>query len=282
MAQKSLHGVIDDATSTTAFESVARAGYVTSGVLHLLIGYIIARLALGGDGPGGGGPGGGNADQSGALATLAAQTGGAIALWLAAVGLFGLALWRIAETIVGTHPNEPTRAEEGTTSQVLDRAQSAALAAIYCGLGISAVRFAMGGGTSDSRQNAGMSARLMQSGWGTAALLLVGAVVLAIGAYHVYKGASQKFLDDLTVPGDRIRTSLGTVGYIAKGAALAGAGLLVIVATVRTDPAKAAGLDAAVKTLGQAPFGQVLLLAAAAGVAAYGCYCFILARYGRM
>jgi Domain of Unknown Function (DUF1206) len=77
-------------------------------------------------------------------------------------------------------------------------------------------------------------------------------------------------------------TATGTVGYIAKGTVLAGAGLLVIVATLRADPAKAAGIDAAVKTLGQAPFGRILLLASALGIAAYGVYCLVLARYARM
>ena len=72
------------------------------------------------------------------------------------------------------------------------------------------------------------------------------------------------------------------VGYIAKGLAIVGAGILVVVATFTTDPSKASGLDGAVKTLGAAPFGQVLLVAAGLGVIAYGAYCFVLARYGRM
>src|ERR1700738_5651169 len=47
------------------FERFARAGYVVSGLLHLIIGYLAIRIALGvGTGP---------ADQSGALAALAAK-----------------------------------------------------------------------------------------------------------------------------------------------------------------------------------------------------------------
>jgi type IV secretory pathway VirB2 component (pilin) len=71
-------------------------------------------------------------------------------------------------------------------------------------------------------------------------------------------------------------------GYVAKGVVLAGAGLLVIVATLQADPSKAAGLDAAVKTLGQAPFGKFLLIIAAIGIAAFGAYSFVRSRYGRM
>jgi len=57
---------------------------------------------------------------------------------------------------------------------------------------------------------------------------------------------------------------------------------LVIVAAVRADPSKATGLDGSVKTLGQAPYGTVLIMCPAAGFAAYGCYSFALSRYARM
>ncbi len=76
---RSVHGAAERATDNSAFEKLARIGFAASGVLHLLFGYIIARLAFVG--------GGGNADQSGALATLGSQTGGAIMLWIAAAGL---------------------------------------------------------------------------------------------------------------------------------------------------------------------------------------------------
>jgi hypothetical protein len=272
MANNSVHGAVDRATSTSAFENVARAGYVTSGVLHLLLGYIVVRLAFGG---------GGNADQSGALAELASSGGGAVTLWIAAIGLFGLAAWRLAETVVGSHPNEPSDSDKGTKKQ-LKRVKSLALAVVYCGLAISAIRFATGSGQSSGQQNSGMSAQLMQSGGGKALLIIIGLVVIGVGGYHVYKGASKKFLKDLKTSGGSVITPLGMAGYIAKGAVLAGAGLLVIIATLNADPAKASGIDAAVKALGQAPFGKFLLVAAAIGFAAYGAYSFVMARYARM
>ena len=127
-----------------------------------------------------------------------------------------------------------------------------------------------------------MSAQLMQSGWGKALLILIGLVVLAVGGYHVYKGISERFLKDLRVSGGRGITAIGVVGYVAKGLVLAGAGLLVIVATLNSDPSKSTGIDSAVKTLGQAPFGKVLLVVAAAGLAAFAAYSFVRSRHGRM
>jgi len=87
MVDKPLQGIADRATDSDAFEYAARAGFAVSGLLHLLIAYIILQIAFGS---------GGNADQSGALATLAGQTGGTVILWVAAVGLVALGLWRIA------------------------------------------------------------------------------------------------------------------------------------------------------------------------------------------
>jgi len=49
----------------SVFERFARAGYVVSGLLHLAIGYLAIRIALG--------SGAGSADQSGALAAVAAN-----------------------------------------------------------------------------------------------------------------------------------------------------------------------------------------------------------------
>jgi hypothetical protein len=122
----------------------------------------------------------------------------------------------------------------------------------------------------------------MQSGWGKSILVAVAVGLVVVGGYHVYKGVSKKFFKDLRVRGGPVVTAVGIAGYVAKGVVLAGAGILVVVATVQADPAKATGLDAAVKALGHAPFGQVLLVTAAAGIAAFGLYSFVRSRYGRM
>jgi Domain of Unknown Function (DUF1206) len=56
------------------------------------------------------------------------------------------------------------------------------------------------------------------------------------------------------------------VGYIAKGQAIAGAGVLVIVAASRSEPNTATGLDGALKTLGAQPYGVALLILAGGAI----------------
>ncbi len=241
------------------FERMARAGFAAGGLLHLLIAFIVARLALGD---------GGNADQSGALAALAAQPGGAVMLWVAAVVLAALGVWQLVETFV--------------ERDLKDRLKAGAVGVVYLALAFSAAKFAMGSGQSSGSQNAGLSAQMMQSGWGKALLIAVALVLIGVGGYFVYKGATKGFLVELEVSGGSAITWIGIVGYVAKGLVLVGVGLLVIVATMTSDPSKATGVDGAVKTLGTAPYGKFLLLLAAVGIAAYGVYGFIRSRYADM
>jgi Domain of Unknown Function (DUF1206) len=162
------------------------------------------------------------------------------------------------------------------------RAKSIGLAIVNFAIAFSAAKFAMGSGQSSGQQNAGMSAQLMQSGWGKTLLIAVGLGIAAVGGYHIYKGASKKFLKDLRVSGGTGITAVGVTGYVAKGLALAGIGVLVIMASLQSDPSKSTGLDAAIKTVGTAPFGKILLILAALGLAAFGAYSFVRSRYGRM
>jgi hypothetical protein len=265
-------GAVNGATQSRVVEWTARAGYPISGVLHLLIAYLIVRIALGF---------GGDVDQTGALSTLAGSGGGAWPLWVVAAGLIALAMWRFAETVLGLHPGECIDAHK-RESPITPRLKAFGLALIYCAVAFTAIQFAMDVGQRGSGLTAGLSARLMQSGGGKAVLVITGFMIAVIGAYYVHKGATRKFLNDLTVRDGRLITVLGVCGHVAEGSVLFAAGVSVIVATYVSDPAKATGLDAAVESLGRARFGTAILFVAAMGFAAYGLYSFALARCSRM
>ncbi len=274
MSDRSVHGVVDKATDSDAFEYAARAGFAVSGVLHLIVAFIVLRIAFGSaamrisPGPW----------QHWPNSPAARSCSGVVA-----IGMAALALWHVAEAVVGKHPAERSRSQQDSEDRpAWKRAKDIGVAILYFAIAFSAARFAMGSGQSSGQQNAGMSAQLMQSGWGKFLLIAVGIGVAAVGGYHIYKGASKKFMKDLRVSGGTGITAVGVTGYVAKGLVFVGAGLLVIFATLTADPSKAAGADAAVKTLGQAPFGKILLILAALGIAAFGAYSFVRSRHGRM
>ncbi len=267
----------DSATPVTAaelaqnrvFERLARVGYVVNGILHLIVGYLAIRVACGD---------GGTADQTGALATLAAKPGGPLALWIATAALLAMGLWRLVETALGRSSDR----ESQRPSDASSRAKALGLAAVYLAFAYSAFGFARGAGRPADQQNSSISARLMGSTGGTIVLVASGVVIVGVGIYHIYKGASRNFVDDLRgKSGDLVRR-LGVAGYVGKGAVITLTGALVIVAACRSEPKKATGLDGALKTLGSQHYGAALLVAAGAGIITYGLYSFVMARSTKM
>ncbi|MET8653080.1 DUF1206 domain-containing protein [Nocardia aurea] len=258
-------------TRNSAFERFARAGFIMTGIVHLLVGYIAIRLAFGGEGN--------SADQSGAMAELAEKPGGGVVLWVGAVAFAALGLWRLIESVVGSS-SKPR--PDSTKSLVFHRGKAFGEAVLYFVFTVSAISFARGSGKSSGEQNSGLTARMMQSTSGTIALVLIALAIIAIGGYYLYKGATQRFVKDLEGSVGSVTRKLGTVGYIAKGTAIAGIGVLVIVATTRSEPDKASGLDGALKTLGAQPYGVFLLVVAGLGIITYGVYNFVRARHAKM
>lgn len=260
----------EEATDSKPFLLAARAGYVAAGILHILIGVIAFRVASGGSG---------SADQSGAMASLAGSPGGGILLWVCFVGCSALALFLLSEVLFS--PRRLSGKEKVTF-----RLKNGGKAVIYAAIGVTFLRYAMGGSSDSGSSTQSTSAALMANPAGTALLLAVGVGILAIGGYFIYRGITKKFEENLTGKpsgsAGRAVTLLGTVGYVAKGIALGVLGLLLAIATVRNNPEESTGLDGALKSLQEQPFGVWILGAVALGLIAYGIFMVVRARYQRM
>jgi hypothetical protein len=266
MDEHDVKRVAHRASSNPALEAGARAGYAVTGVLHLLIGWIALQVALGNTSK--------NADQSGALASLADNALGRVLLWVAVVGFLGLALWQLVDAAVG-HPGDDKRAWA-------DRGKAVAKAILYLVLAWYAFSFARGVSKDSKEQTVDFTASLMDKPGGRFLVVLVGLVVFGVGGYHVYKGWRKKFLEDLEEHPGRWATRAGQVGYVAKGVALAIVGVLFCTAGVHGNAREATGLDGALKTLRDEPFGTVVLVVIALGFAAFGLYSFSRARHAKV
>lgn len=256
----------ENASNHPALRRLARVGHAVNGVLHLLIAALALAVALGT-------ASGQNADQSGALATVADQPAGVVLLAVMAIALAGLAVWLLSEAVF---PDS-----EGET---FDRLKHLATAVVYGALCFTAASFVFGSGSSSqSRKSArGFTATLMDQPAGRWLVAAVGVGVVAVGGYFVVKGITRRFEKDLQRDPGRVAMALGTVGYLAKGVAVAVLGVLFVTAAVQHSPRKAAGLDAALRTLKEQPLGPVLLIAVGLGLGAYGGYCLARARHGKM
>ena len=92
----------------------------------------------------------------------------------------------------------------------------------------------------------------------------------------------KKFTDDLAGGVGRSVVRLGQVGYIVKGIAFIIVGGLFGWAGISYDPEKAGGIDDALRTVHDAPFGAVLLTLMALGLICFGIYCFFWATHPKV
>ncbi|MDV3219898.1 DUF1206 domain-containing protein [Intrasporangium sp.] len=262
MEEHSVKQAAREAGNQDALQMAARAGYAVNGVLHLLIGWIALQVAWGLGGSG-------SADQSGALSALASNTVGMVILWVGVIGWLGLGLWQLIQAIV-------------SRDEAKERLKYVAKGITYLVLSWTAFGFARGGSSSSSEQSSDFTTTLMSQPLGTALVVIVGLVVIGVGAYHVHKGWKRKFLSDLVEhPGPAVE-KLARFGYIAKGVALVVVGGLFVLAAVQNDPEEATGLDGALKTMLEAPAGQWLLTLVALGFVAFGIYSLVRAKKARV
>jgi hypothetical protein len=264
-----------DAGDSDALEHLARVGLLAYGVVHLLVAWLALQLAWGGGS-------GESADQSGALATVAEQPLGTPLLWVLGIGMVALAAWQAAEVLrrrSGWSATGSTRRRAVFTS-----VRAVAKAVVYAALAVLAIRFATGAGSSSSRSQQETTAGVLGLPGGRWIVFAGAAVLIGIGAQHVWKGLSRGFLKQIDTRGCSAGattwvTALGLVGFPGKGIALGLVGWLIGYAAWTFDPEKASGLDGALRTVLDAAYGSVLLTAVALGIAAYGAFCLFRARF---
>jgi succinate dehydrogenase/fumarate reductase cytochrome b subunit len=256
------------ASRSPALRVLARAGFVFIGLVHILIGVIALQIDRGQ---------GGQADQSGAIGSLASKPGGPLLLWAGFAACAALALWMSSEAVF------EARSATDSKKKLQEAGAAVGKAVVFGFLAFTFAVFASGGSKNSSQSASDFTAKLMGAPAGMVLLIVAGLAIVAAGAYYVYRGVTRKFMQDLQDPGNA-RTAvewIGTIGYAAKGLVLAVVGILIIAAAATADPSKSSGLDGGLKTLGSQPFGVFLLAATAAGLVCYGAYSMARARYGK-
>lgn len=257
------------AQDSSILRVLARIGYVVLGIVHIVIGAIAISVAQGA---------GGDADQGGAMQQVASWPFGLALLWIIALGLFALGLWQVAEAFLVRDPD--TKKKWGY------RVKYVGTAIAYIAIGATALIYALGGRSDADESTQALSAQALATPGGLFVLVFIGLIVVGVGVAFVYRGATRKFEKHLELPGSGTRRkgvlTFGTIGYIAKGVAVAIVGVLFVVAAVNADAEAAGGLDAALKSLATLPFGVVILWLVGAGLIVYGIFCFARARYAKM
>lgn len=250
---------------------LGRAGLVAKGVLYGLVGVLAGRIAFGDATQ--------DADQQGAIATVADGPLGSVLLPALALGFGGYAVWRAAQA--WTDPGE----EDGLHGLAL-RISYVVRASLYGGLAVIAGRQALAA-TSSGQQDLerSLTARILDLPAGAAAIALVGFVLIGVALYQGRRSLTRGFREDLramTPDEHRWVSRLGVAGHAARAVVFALVGWFLIRVAVTREGTDTVGLDGALGELSRRPFGTWLLGAVAGGLLLYGLYCLAEARYGRI
>jgi hypothetical protein len=269
LSARSAEGTARQAANSETLNKAARLGFVAKGVVYALIGVLAFQVALGGNQ---------RADQKGALQKVAEQPFGEVVLWLMFVGFIAYALWRFSEAIWGR------RDETDEKKRTAKRIGSAANGAIYLAIGMLALRTATGSSSSSSST---WTAKVLNHSGGQTLVVIAGLVIIAVAVGLTWRGLQTDFEKHLRRGEMSSGTyafvrRLGQVGYVARGIVFGLVGVFVIKAAVDHQPGKARGFDQALKSVAQAPFGQVLLMACAVGLVCFGAYSVAESRYRRL
>ena len=255
-------------------ETFARFGYAAKGFVYGAVGILalMAAFSLGGDTTG----------TTGALQAIAEQSFGKLLLASIALSLVGYVIWRFIQAI--QDPGNKGKDASG----ILARLGYVFSGIAYIGVAANAALLAFGsssGGGGNSKQD--WTAMVMQQPFGRWLVGIAGAVTVGIGFWRLYQAYKIKFrkklnLAELSSQQQDWLVNISRFGIAARGVVFVMIGFFILQAAKNYDPDKVKGLDGALFTLTQQPFGKALLALMALGLVSYAIYLLLQARYRRI
>ncbi len=255
--------------------ALSRAGYAAKGIVYLLVGALAAQAAFG--------RGGDTTDTEGALQHILQAPSGSLLLGAVAIGLAGYALWCLLAAAFDAERHGRD------TKGIVARVGYAITGVIYAGLAATAIGLIVGTRSDAGGDKAAQdgTAWLLDKPFGPVLVAVVGLIVLGVAAHHIWLGINASFRKTVRI--DQIDSEqrewvlrLGRLGYSAHGVALGLIAIFLMVASVQSRPDQARGLGGTLATLVQQPFGPALLALLGLGLAAYGLFMLVEARYRRI
>ena len=252
---------------------MARAGFAAKGIVYLILGSLVTQAAFG--------AGGRITDMRGALRALLSEPYGRPVLGVLAAGLVGYAVWRFLEAFADAN-------QKGTKPTALGvRAGYAVSGFVYGSLAIYAARLAFRAPAGGHGGGSGLDGWIDQS---AADWLVPLAGVCLIGyAIQQFASAWRGKLDSRVSAGAAARETgrwiinVSRFGIAARACVFAGIAALLLTSPSKS-PSAAADTDTtdSLQLLAHLPSGRWVLAAVALGLASYGVYQLVHARYRRI
>ena len=249
--------------NTPKFEWLARSGYSARGIVFLLV----AGLALFSS------FGGGKPDTKSALDAVLNQPFGRIWLGLIGLGLLGFVAWRLAQSIANADNHDKS------AKSYLIRAALLGSAVTYIGLAIYAFKGAAGIGSAGSGGEKDLASWAMSQPYGRYLAGAIGAGLVCGGIATALKGISRRFERYLKLGQSRPLILVCIYGLVSRGIVFTIIGVFFCYAAFSVDADQAGSMSDALTFVRQLPLGGVLYFAVALGLAAFGIYNLVEARY---
>jgi uncharacterized membrane protein len=253
-------------------EALTRLGYGVRGVIYVVMGLLAFQVALG--------KGGALASPQQAIAAIGKQPAGLILLWVILIGILAYSVWGLVRAFW-----DPL--DKGSdTKGILTRVGFFFSALGYAFLAYTTYGYISGVSQSSSGSQTKLITSVMAMPLGRIAIGLVGLIVVAVGLYQIYQGFKAGFERQfqtyaLTPKEAKLATDVGRFGTAARGVVFALVGVLIFLAAYHANPSQPVGMDAALATLMQQPYGIWLLGIVAVGLIAFGFYSLLSAVWFR-
>lgn len=259
-------------------ETFARVGIVAKGVVYLLVGALAAMAVFT--------AGGGNNGKQGALQTIIEQPFGKILLGIVVLGLLGYVTWRMIQAF-----KDPDG--YGTdTKGIFKRIGFFFSGLIYLFFAFSGARMIFSGlGSSNSGGSGGggrqmLVAKVLEQPFGQWLIGIAAVILIAKGIEQLYKAYTAKFkrkVNEAKMSHKERVTFMrtGRIGLTARGIVWGILGYFLIQAALQSDASEAKGTEGALDFLSFTG-GPYLMAAVALGLAIYGIFMFVMAKYRHM
>lgn len=274
-ASQAATGEVRWARHSQAFRWLVRSGFAARAITYGVIGALALALASGA------GTEGAAANQQGALALIARQDLGQVALVVIAVGLLAYALWKLSQGVLG-------RGAEGSRSpEWTDRVANIAGGVAYVVFFVVAVEVLTGSAGNSSSAPRHDAAGVLAWPGGPAIVGGGGAILVAVSLYQAYDAVRGKFAEDckterMGAHECRVFIAVGRVGLLARALVFVLVGYFLLKTAIEFHPGTAVGIDGALARLHQQPLGSWLVGLVGAGLLVFAVFSLFEARYRRL
>jgi len=244
----------------TQLETFARAGFAARGLVYLLLGYFAWTT------------GGGEATTT-VMERLADIPAGSALLLVLAAGLAGYGLFRIYGAWIDIKgKGSDAKGRFARTGPILSGIAHFILAWIAVSIAAS------GGGSGGGGGEEQMADAAMHVPGGALLVGIAGLVGLAAGIGNFYKAWTCEFIQDLGPDTPSLARWAGRAGYAARGIVFGLVGWHILALAIGWGQHEL-GMEGAIEELRSRDW---LFPAVAAGLALFGLYSFIMARYAQI